>query len=72
MQKKLLKYAFDKLYQVMKFSYSGGYDMWKAAMLAYAEQLEKRQKYHQSALYFVAIGDVHKAVNLLKDNGHFK
>ena len=46
--------------------------MWKASLLAYAEQLERKRNYHMSAVYYLAMGDVYKAINMLKENGYFK
>ncbi|XP_057313551.1 gem-associated protein 5-like isoform X2 [Hydractinia symbiolongicarpus] len=50
----------------------GGYDMWKAATLAYAEQLESKRNFHMAVVYYMALGDVYKAIDVFKSNGMYK
>lgn len=52
--------------------FTGGYDMWKAATLAYAEQLESKRNFHTAVVYYMALGDVYKAIDVFKSNGMYK
>jgi len=50
----------------------GGHEMWLSSMLAYARQLEENRSIHQAALYYVALGDALKAVNMFKESQMYK
>ncbi|XP_047143757.1 gem-associated protein 5 isoform X1 [Hydra vulgaris] len=57
---------------IVALSPLGGFDLWRACVLAYAEQLEKKRNFNSAALYFLAVGETQKAINVFKDNGLFK
>ena len=57
---------------MISFLAVGGQDMWKAAMFCYAEQLEEKRNFHMAALCYVALGEIHQAVQIFKDNNFYR
>ena len=65
-------YCFQVVMMCVICMFPGGYDVWRACLLSYAEQLEEKRNFNMAAVYYLTLGDVYKAINVFKDNGLFK
>lgn len=50
----------------------GGYDLWRATMFAYAEQLEKQKLFTTAASFYIGAGDVHRAIEMFRSENMLK